>query len=102
MNDDRLSRLEERVAALERILKPSTSRIEPDVLYTPSEVGDLLGCSRTNAYDLLMSGELAKTCIGAGKKGIRVMGSDILAFLESRKEGGPSPKGSFKYLKGLK
>jgi hypothetical protein len=98
MSVDRVSELEDRVAALERLHKVDSSRIDPAALYTPSEVALLLRCSRTNAYDLLMSGELAKRPIGAGKKGFRVLGSDILAFLESRKEGGPSPKGSFKYL----
>lgn len=96
--DQKVLELEDRVAALERLLKGDSSRIDPAALYTPNEVAVLLGCSRTNAYDLLVSGDLAKVPIGAGKKGFRVMGSDILAFLDSRKEGGPSPQGSFKYL----
>ena len=45
------------------------------------------------------SGDLARTKVGAGKKGLRVMGSDLLAFLESRREEGPKPQGTFKYLK---
>jgi hypothetical protein len=73
--------------------------INPDRLYLVSEVADLLRCGKTNVYDLLNEGDLARTPIGAGKKGLRVRGSDILAFLDARREGGPSPQGSFKYLK---
>jgi Helix-turn-helix domain len=98
--DEKIRELEERVAALERMIRGDSSRIDAAALYTPDEVAVLLGCSRTNAYDLLMSGDLAKRPIGAGKKGFRVMGSDLLAFLDARKEGGPKPQGSFKYLTG--
>jgi Helix-turn-helix domain len=95
--DQKLLALEERVAALERQLKGS-SRIEPDVLYSVTEVARFLGCGKSNAYDLLLSGDLAKTPIGAGRKGLRVRGSDLLHFLDSRREGGPAPRGSFKHL----
>jgi predicted DNA-binding transcriptional regulator AlpA len=97
--DQKVRELEERVAALERLLIGDAARIDPLRLYEPAEVAAMLGCSRTNVYDLMMAGDLAKRAIGAGKKGFKVMGSDILAFLDSRKEGGPSPKGSFKYLR---
>lgn len=73
--------------------------IDSDQLYTVDEVAGILRCGKTNAYDLLTSGELARTPIGAGKKGLRVRGQDIVAFLDSRREGGPKPQGSFKYLK---
>jgi hypothetical protein len=73
--------------------------IEPDRLYLVAEVADILRCGKTNVYDLLGEGSLARTTIGAGKKGLRVRGSDLLAFLDARREGGPSPRGSFKYLK---
>jgi len=73
--------------------------IEPDRLYLVAEVADILRCGRTNVYDLLSEGALARTTIGAGKRGMRVRGSDLLAFLDSRREGGPSPKGAFKYLR---
>jgi excisionase family DNA binding protein len=99
MSDDRFSELEDRVAALERIMKPAVSRIDPDQFYTVAESAALLDCGKTNVYDLLLSGELAKTCVGAGKKGLRVRGSDLLAFLEARKTGGPKPKGYFKNLR---
>jgi excisionase family DNA binding protein len=94
MSVDRFSELEDRVAALERITKPAVSRIDPDQFYTVAEAAALLGCGKTNVYDLLLSGELAKTCIGAGKKGLRVRGSDLLQFLDSRREGGPAPRKS--------
>lgn len=94
---EKVHELEERIAALERILKGG-SRIDPDRLYSVTEVAGFLGCGKSNAYDLLLSGELAKTPIGAGSKGLRVRGSDLLHFLDSRREGGPAPQGSFKYL----
>jgi hypothetical protein len=72
--------------------------IEPDRLYLVAEVADILRCGKTNVYDLLGAGTLARTTIGAGKKGLRVRGSDLLAFLDSRRAGGPRPLGSFKYL----
>jgi hypothetical protein len=73
--------------------------VEPDYLYLPKEVAGMLRCSVPNVYGLLNRGDLRRTCVGAGKSGIRVQGSDLLAFLESRKTGGPKPMGSFKYLK---
>jgi hypothetical protein len=73
-------------------------QIEPKKVYTPNEVAEILRCGRTNVYDHMDSGDLARTPIGAGKKGMRVMGSAILAFLEARTQGGPKPAGTFKYL----
>jgi excisionase family DNA binding protein len=72
--------------------------IEENAIYTPAEVAGLLRCGKSNVYNLIGTGDLAVTRIGAGKKGFRVRGSDITAFLDSRKEGGPSPQGSFKHL----
>lgn len=95
--DQKMIELEERIANLERLLK-GPSRIEPDVLYSVAEVAAYLGCGKSNAYDLLLSGDLAKTPIGAGRKGLRVRGSDLLRFLDTRREGGPAPQGSFKHL----
>jgi hypothetical protein len=74
--------------------------IEPDRLYLVAEVAAILRCGKTNVYDLLGEGSLARTTIGVGSKGLRVRGSDLLAFLDARRDGGPSPKGSFKYLTG--
>jgi hypothetical protein len=75
--------------------------IDPDQLYTVDEVASILRCSRTNAYDLLSTGQLARTPIGAGKKGMRVRGKDITAFLDHRREGGPPPTSiALKHLKG--
>lgn len=95
---DRFEDLEGRIAALERAAQGDSARIEPLRLYDPAEAAALLGCSRANLYNLMQSGALARRAIGAGKKGFKVMGSDLLAFLDSRKEGGPAPEGSFKYL----
>ncbi len=97
-NSDRLQELEDRVAALERITKPTAVRIDPDLIYTATETAAILCCSKTNVYNLMLSGELARTSVGAGKKGLRVRGSDLLHFLDSRREGGPAPRGDFKYL----
>lgn len=72
--------------------------IEPTAVYTMAQVAELLSCSLTNAYDLVKTGQLARVAVGAGKKGYRVLGSDLLAFLEFRREGGPKPMGTFKHL----
>lgn len=84
------------MAVLERLL--SSRAIEPDRLYTPQEVAERLTCGKTNVYDLMTGGELATTRIGAGKRGLRVRGSDITAFLDARTEGGPSPRSTYKHL----
>ena len=68
--------------------------IEENAIYTPAEVAGLLRCGKTNIYDLITGGDLAVTRIGAGKKGFRVQGSDIVAFLDARKTGGPKPQGT--------
>jgi hypothetical protein len=94
----KIEELEERIAALERLVR-GTARIEPDVLYTPAQVALLLGCGRANVYNLMQSGQLARTALGAGKTGFRVRGADLLDFLDARREGGPLPRGTFQYLK---
>jgi excisionase family DNA binding protein len=55
--------------------------IEENAIYTPAEVADLLRCGKTNIYDLISGGHMAVIRVGAGKKGFRVKGADILAFL---------------------
>ncbi len=97
----KIAELEERIQALEQLLSADVCRILPDVLYSVSQTAGFLGCGKSNAYDLMLSGELARTRIGAGSKGLRVRGSDILAFLESRREGGPRPQGTFRHLPKL-
>jgi excisionase family DNA binding protein len=74
------------------------TRIDPDSLYFPAEIAARLRCGKTNVYDLIKKGELAVTRIGSGRSGLRVKGSDLTAFLDARKEGGPKPKGRFKLL----
>lgn len=95
-----INELAERLAALEELVRQRP--IDKDCLYTPTEVATWLRCGKSNVYDLMLSGDLASTRVGAGKAGKRVRGSDIAAFLEERTEGGPSPKGTFRYLKGIK
>lgn len=97
VESERVAILEERVATLEAILAGS-DRLDNDRLYVPVEVAAFLRCGKTNVYDLLTAGDLAVTRVGAGKKGLRVRGSDLRAFLDDRKNGGPSPTGNFKHL----
>jgi excisionase family DNA binding protein len=95
--EDRIERLEGRIAALERIV--GAQKLDADRLYTPAEAADWLRCGKTNIYDLMDSGDLAVTRVGAGKAGMRIWGSAIRSFLDDRTEGGPSPKGRFKHLR---
>jgi excisionase family DNA binding protein len=105
MNDqtqgDMLATLMARVDALEAMLASGSSAIDPDMLYTANEAADRLRCSPANVYALLDTGELAVTRTGAGRKGLKVKGSSIIAFLEERTEGGPAPKMRFKHLRSL-
>jgi excisionase family DNA binding protein len=73
--------------------------IDPDILYTVAEVAAVFKCGKTNVYDLLESGSLAVTRIGANNSGLRVLGADLSVFIQSKKSGGPAPKSAFKYLK---
>lgn len=73
--------------------------IDPEAIYNVKQVALRLDCKLTNVYDLINSRQLAHVPMGAGKKGIRVLGRDIIAFIESRRTGGPKPKSSYKYLK---
>lgn len=73
--------------------------IDPEIFYRPQEVADILRCSKTNVYDLMRTGLLARTKIGAGKTGFRVRGGDLLDFIEAHTQGGPAPKMTFKHLK---
>jgi hypothetical protein len=86
----RIDQLELRLADLESG-RPTLNSIEPHGIYKVAQVARLLSCSQTNVYDLLKARSLASTRIGAGDKGLRIIGSDILAFLQSRKSGGPRP-----------
>jgi hypothetical protein len=97
-NSQRVKELEAKIASLEAT-QSQPLRIDPDTVYTPAEVSLFLRCGKTNVYDLLTSGDLAVTRVGAGKHGLRVIGADLSAFLQSRKTGGPAPKSAFKYLK---
>jgi excisionase family DNA binding protein len=104
----RLAAIESRLSELEALIRegvipPATRkpRLEADRLYSAREVAEVLRCGKTNVYDLIDSGQIAVTRIGSGKKGIRVRGEDVTAFLDDRREGGPAPKTKFKFLKSL-
>jgi excisionase family DNA binding protein len=88
--DERIVRLEQQVGQLP---------VDPERLYTIGEVADRLRCGKTNVYDLVDGRALAVIRVGAGKGGFRVRGSDLLAFLDSRKSGGPKPEFAFKNLR---
>ena len=76
-------------------------RIQPDTLYSVSQTAGFLGCASRTFTICCYPGNWRGTPIGSGSKGLRVRGSDILAFLDSRREGGPRPKGTFKHLPKL-
>lgn len=94
-----LEELEGRVAELEAVVIATAPRIDPNGIYTVQEVAKLLRCGQTNVYELASSKQLAVVQVGAGKKGFRVRGSDLLAFLDSRKVGGPEPQKQYRHLR---
>lgn len=95
--DSRIAELERRLSVLES--KPE-NHIDPAKIYTVINIGHILQCGKSNVYDLLKSGALASVSVGAGKAGVRVLGSDILAFINSRRTGGPRPNVALKNLRG--
>lgn len=50
-----------------------------------SNVAELLACSEATVYALIQSEQLPAVKIGAGGGGVRVMDSDLSAFVESRR-----------------
>lgn len=74
------------------------AEINPKELYTVKEVAEFLKCGKSTVYNLVGSGALAVTKIGAFGAGVRVQGSDLEAFLGSRKTGGPQTKMSYSRL----
>ena len=98
-SDARLSALEDRVAKLEKSSLHVT-RIDPGAIYTVSEAADFLRCAKSNVYDLVSSRLIATVKVGAGNAGFRMVGKDILAFIESRRSGGPKPLITFENLRG--
>lgn len=75
------------------------SEIRPTELYTVKEVTEFLKCGKSTVYNLINSQAIAVIKIGALGGGIRIMGSDIGAFLDSQKSGGPQPKMNLKYVR---
>ncbi len=94
-----IDELAARVEALEAARDVPAPSIDPNTLYTARQAADRLGCSLANVYSLAAGGDMASVRVGAGKGGIRVLGRDVLAFVESRREGGPPPRMAFKHLK---
>ncbi len=96
--------LEARVAALEAREAVSTAAppgppvIEPQALYTVKEAAVRLRCQAANLYMLVESQTLASIRVGAGRGAIRILGSDLLTFLSSRRVGGPQTKMALKRL----
>jgi Helix-turn-helix domain len=73
--------------------------IDPEYFYKPQEVAAGLRCSKTDVYDLMKVGKLARLHLGVGKSGFRVRGRDLINFIENNTEGGRPPKMNFKYLR---
>jgi excisionase family DNA binding protein len=94
-----LEELERRIAEIEAAVSASAPKIDPAGIYTIAEVAKLLRCGQTNVYQLASAKQLAVIQLGAGTKGFRVRGSDLLAFLDSRKVGGPEPRQQFRHLR---
>lgn len=64
--------------------------IEPAAIYTAKEAAELFRCGLTNIYKLASDGDLAFIRVGAGTKSFRFQGSDLLSFLDQRRQGGPT------------
>lgn len=62
-----------------------------DAYYKPREVSAILGVSHRWLNSLLQRGEIASIAIGRSGKHRRVLGADILRYLEDHKRGG-TPK----------
>jgi excisionase family DNA binding protein len=95
---ERIAALEGRVSELERLISGSTRAVEPDRLYQVQDVAGYLGCGKTNVYDLIATRKLGVIRVGKGSKGYRVRGSDLLAFMDASRQGGPKPRMSLKNI----
>lgn len=82
--------LEARLEALEARLGRSTSAIEPEAIYSLKAAAARLGIGLSSLYEIVDAGDIAVVRLGS-KKGFRIKGSDLAAFLDSRREGGPRP-----------
>lgn len=85
---------EDKIDALVRRVESLEARLgvpQPEILLTAGEVAGRLRCGVTNVYDLIASGDLEAVRTGAGKKGYRVSGPALRAFLERRSAPTPTP-----------
>lgn len=96
----RLTAIERRLTALEREIDNKAITIDPSRLYRVNDVAQIFDCGKSNVYELIKSGAIATVSVGAGNSGVRVLGRDILAFVESRRSGGPAPTIAIKNLRG--
>ena len=81
--------LAKRCEKVEARIGARTLPIEPDRLYKPSEVAARLRCGKGNVHDLADSNLIRHHLIGTdGHMRPRFRGSDILAFLCAKEEGG--------------
>ena len=67
----------------------------PHQIYLPLEVAKRLRVGKSHLYALIAKGELRVIRVG---KCIRIRGSDITAYEDSRADGGPTPSMNYKYL----
>jgi excisionase family DNA binding protein len=72
--------------------------MDRNALYTIQDVADLLRCERESVCALLRKGVLLRRGVAPGRKILRISGDDLLAFLESRRSGGPQPRMAYKRL----
>lgn len=93
----RLTALEARLAA-DDAPPGEMPPINPKTLYEVKHVARRLRCGDKNVYLLIHSGKLAALRVGPTGKGYRVLGSDLIAFIEANKEGGPGPEMTYKHL----
>jgi excisionase family DNA binding protein len=66
--------------------------INPDTFYTCKDAAALLRVGQSTVYDMIRSGDVATVRTGTAK-GYRIKGADLLAWIDSRKEGGPRRQG---------
>jgi hypothetical protein len=97
---DKIQDLERRIEALEQERLRAGTAIVSSRLYTVFEACQILQCGKSNVYDLLNNQMIARIDVGVGKSGVRILGRDLLAFIESRRSGGPQSTITFKHLRG--
>ncbi len=98
MSTDELTGRLDALEAKLSTLAADVPAIHPEAYYTVREAAERIRCKDANLYQLIANKDLAVTRVGAGKRGLRVQGADLIAFLASRREGGPQPRMALKRL----